>query len=204
LIYVDDGSTDSTAERLNALRGADRPIRVLRHDRRCGKTAALITGVAAARAPWIVTMDGDGQDDANDVPRLLEAAWAGGEPFPLVAGIRTERRDSWSRRFATRFANGLRQALLHDNCPDTACGLKAFRREAFLRLPAFEGMHRFLPALFQTYGYPLVCRPVTNRPRLSGQSKYTNFGRAVVGLSDMLGVIWLQRRTRLPRSVVEE
>jgi dolichol-phosphate mannosyltransferase len=204
LVYVDDGSDDATPERLRGLRDAAHPIRVLRHDRRCGKTAALITGVSAARAPWIVTMDGDGQDNAADVPRLLELAWAAGEPFPLVAGIRTRRRDTWSRRVATRFANGLRQALLHDNCPDTACGLKAFRRDDFLRLPAFEGMHRFLPALFQTYGHPLVCCPVNHRPRLSGQSKYTNFGRAVVGLSDMLGVIWLRRRTRLPRRIVEE
>jgi len=204
LIFVDDGSNDATAERLAALRGTDPAIRVLRHDRRCGKTAALITGVMAARAPWIVTMDGDGQDRAGDVPRLLELGWAGGEPFPLVAGIRTRRSDSWSRRFATKFANGFRQALLHDNCPDTACGLKAFRRDIFLRLPAFEGMHRFLPALFQTYGHPLVCCPVTHRPRLSGKSKYTNFDRAMVGLSDTLGVIWLRRRTRLPRRVVEE
>lgn len=149
-------------------------------------------------------MDGDGQDSAADVPRLLELAWAGAEPFPLIAGIRTRRRNSWSRRLATKFANGLRQSLLHDNCPDTACGLKAFRRDDFLRLPAFEGMHRFLPALFQTYGHPLICCAVTHRPRLAGRSKYTNFGRAVVGLSDMLGVIWLQRRTRLPRRVVEE
>jgi dolichol-phosphate mannosyltransferase len=204
LIYVDDGSDDATAERLRVLRDTDPSIRVLRHDRRCGKTAALITGVLAAGSPWIVTMDGDGQDSAEDVPRLLELAWANGEPFPLVAGIRTRRRDSWSRRFATKFANGLRQALLHDNCPDTACGLKVFRRDTFLRLPAFEGMHRFLPALFQTFGNLLVCCPVTHRPRLAGQSKYTNFGRAVVGLFDTLGVIWLRRRTRLPQRVVEE
>jgi dolichol-phosphate mannosyltransferase len=204
IVYVDDGSDDGTPERLAALRHEHPEIRVLRHDRRCGKTAALITGITAAAAPWIVTMDGDGQDSAEDVPRLLQLAWAGGEPSPLVAGIRTRRRDSWSRRFATRFANGLRQALLHDSCPDTACGLKAFRRDAFLRLPAFEGMHRFLPALFQTYGHPLICCPVTHRPRLAGQSKYTNFGRAAVGLFDMLGVIWLQRRTRLPGRVVEE
>jgi dolichol-phosphate mannosyltransferase len=204
LIYVDDGSDDATLERLRALQVTDHAIRVLRHDRRCGKTAALVTGITAARAPWIVTMDGDGQDSADDIPRLLELAWTGGEPSPLVAGIRTLRRDSWSRRFATKFANGLRQSLLHDNCPDTACGFKAFRRDVFLRLPVFEGMHRFLPALFQTYGHPLVCCPVTHRPRLSGRSKYTNFGRAVVGISDMLGVMWLQRRTRLPRSVIEE
>jgi dolichol-phosphate mannosyltransferase len=203
LIYVDDGSNDATAERLSALRRTEPSIRVLRHDRRCGKTAALITGVRAAGSPWIVTMDGDGQDSAEDVPRLLELAWAGTEPFPLVAGIRTRRRDSLSRRFATKFANGLRQLLLHDNCPDTACGLKVFRRDTFLRLPAFEGMHRFLPALFQTFGNPLVCCPVTHRPRLAGQSKYTNLGRAAVGVFDTLGVIWLRRRTRLPQRVIE-
>jgi dolichol-phosphate mannosyltransferase len=204
LVYVDDGSDDDTAERLRSLRAADRPLRVLRHDRRCGKTAALLTGITAARAPWIVTMDGDGQDSAADALGLFALARASGEPSPLIAGIRTRRRDSWSRRVATRFANGLRQALLHDNCPDTACGLKVFRRDVFLRLPVFEGMHRFLPALFQTYGHPLVCCPVSHRARLAGTSKYTNFGRAMVGLSDTLGVMWLRRRTRLPRRVVEE
>ena len=149
-------------------------------------------------------MDGDGQDDAAEIPRLFQPAWAAGEPSPLIAGIRTTRRDRWSRRLATRLANGLRQKLLRDGCPDTACGLKAFRRDVFLRLPAFEGMHRFLPALFQIFGHPLVCVPVNHRPRLAGQSKYTNFGRAVAGLSDLLGMIWLRRRTRLPGRVVEE
>jgi dolichol-phosphate mannosyltransferase len=193
-----------SGETTRALRWTDRSIRVLRHGRRCGKTAAMITGVTAARAPWIVTMDGDGQDRADDVPHMLELAWAGSGPSPLVAGIRTRRHDSWSRRVATKVANRIRRALLHDDCPDTACGLKAFRRDVFLRLPAFEGMHRFLPALFQTYGHPLVCCPVNHRPRLAGRSKYTNFGRAVVGLPDTLGVIWLQRRTRLPGRVLEE
>jgi len=204
LIYVDDGSNDETPERLRVLRVRHGAIRVLRHDRRCGKSAALITGIGAARAPWIVTMDSDKQDDAAEIPRLLEAAWAAGEPSPLVAGIRTTRRDRRSRRLATKLANGLRQRLLRDDCPDTACGFKAFRRDVFLRLPSFEGMHRFLPALFQTLGHPLVCVPVNHRPRLAGQSKYTNFGRAVVGVADMLGVIWLRRRTRLPGHVVEE
>ena len=204
LIYVDDGSNDKTPERLRVLRVRHGAIRVLRHDRRCGKSAALITGIGAARAPWIVTMDGDGQDDAAEIPRLLEAAWTAGEPSPLVAGIRTIRRDRRSRRLATKLANGLRQKLLRDDCPDTACGFKAFRRDVFLRLPYFEGMHRFLPALFQTLGHPLVCVPVNHRPRLTGRSKYTNLGRAVVGVADMLGVIWLRRRTRLPGRVVEE
>lgn len=204
LIFVDDGSSDATAERLRVLQAREGTIRLLRHDRRCGKSAALFTGIRAARAAWIVTMDGDAQDDAAEIPRLLEPAWAASEPSPLVAGIRTKRRDRWSRRVATRFANGLRQLLLHDNCPDTACGFKAFRRDVFLLLPAFEGMHRFLPALFQAYGHPLICVPVNHRPRLAGTSKYTNFGRAIVGMADLLGMIWLRRRTRLPRRVVEE
>jgi dolichol-phosphate mannosyltransferase len=204
LIYVDDGSTDGTADRVRALRRAGDPIRLLRHDRRCGKTAALITGIAAARFPWIVTMDGDGQDDPAGIPGMLQAAWRAGAPTPLVAGIRARRRDPLPRRLATRVANGLRQALLDDGCPDTACGLKAFERDVFLRLPAFEGMHRFLPALFQTRGHPLICHPVHHRPRLKGQSKYTNFGRAVVGVGDLLGVMWLRRRTHVPSRATEE
>ena len=120
-----------------------------------------------------------------------------------MAGIRVRRHDTLSRRVASRVANGLRQAVLADHCPDTGCGLKAFRRDDFLRLPAFEGMHRFLPALFQAYGHPLLCKTVSHRARLRGQSKYTNFGRALVGIGDMLGVIWLRRRTTVPRKVTE-
>jgi dolichol-phosphate mannosyltransferase len=164
----------------------------------------LVTGIAAARAPWIVTMDGDGQDNPGEIPGMLQAAWRDGDVWPLVAGIRTRRNDPLPRRLATRFANGLRQKLLSDGCPDTACGFKVLRRDVFLRLPAFEGMHRFLPALFQTYGHPLVCYPVAHRPRLKGRSKYTNFGRAMVGIADLCGVIWLRRRSRLPARVVED
>ena len=204
LIYVDDGSSDGTADRLRALRAQGGPIRILRHDRRCGKTAALVTGIAAARAPWIVTMDGDGQDDPGEIPGMLQAAWSDEKSSPLVAGIRTRRNDPLPRRLATRFANGLRQMLLSDGCPDTACGFKVFRRDVFLRLPAFEGMHRFLPALFQTYGHPLVCYPVAHRARLKGRSKYTNFGRAMVGVADLLGVIWLRRRSHVPARVAED
>lgn len=203
VLFVDDGSTDATAERIAAL-AKDRPgLRLLRHDRRCGKTAALRTGIAAARADWIATMDGDGQNDPADIPEMLALGLnAPGAP-PLVAGIRVRRHDTLSRRVATRIANGLRQAVLADGCPDTGCGLKAFRRDDFLRLPAFEGMHRFLPALFQAYGHPLLCKTVAHRARLLGQSKYTNFGRALVGIGDVLGVVWLRRRTTLPHKVTE-
>ena len=206
VIFVDDGSTDATAAEITALMPAHGFLRLLRHDRRCGKTAALRTGIAAARGEWIATMDGDGQNDPADIPAMLALATPGDSHLvagPLVAGIRLRRHDTLSRRIATRVANGFRQAVLADHCPDTGCGLKAFRRDDFLRLPAFEGMHRFLPALFQTYGHPLLCHTVSHRARLGGQSKYTNLGRAIVGLGDMLGVIWLRSRTTLPLKVVE-
>ncbi len=208
VLFVDDGSTDATAERIAALAEAHPGLRLLRHDRRCGKTAALRTGIAAARADWIATMDGDGQNDPADIPEMLALGLAAPNAgptgaAPLVAGIRVRRHDTLSRRIATRFANGLRQAVLADHCPDTGCGLKAFRRDDFLRLPAFEGMHRFLPALFQAYGHPLLCKTVSHRARLRGQSKYTNLGRALVGVGDMLGVIWLRRRTAVPHKVTE-
>ncbi len=209
VVFVDDGSTDATAERIAALAKDHPGLRLLRHDRRCGKTAALRTGIAAARADWIATMDGDGQNDPADIPEMLALGLAAptagtrGAAAPLVAGVRVRRHDTLSRRIATRFANGLRQAVLADGCPDTGCGLKAFRRDDFLRLPAFEGMHRFLPALFQAYGHPLLCKTVSHRARLRGQSKYTNLGRALVGIGDMLGVVWLRRRTTLPHKVTE-
>jgi dolichol-phosphate mannosyltransferase len=149
-------------------------------------------------------MDGDGQNDPADLPRMLELALAAGEPAPLVAGIRTRRDDPLSRRIATRIANRFRRAVLADACPDTGCGMKAFRRQDFLRLPAFEGLHRFLPALFQLYGHPLLCCPVHHRARLAGHSKYTNLGRALVGLADLAGVLWLRARTTLPHAVREE
>jgi dolichol-phosphate mannosyltransferase len=203
VVVVDDGSTDATRGLVTALRQKHPCLRLLRHDRRCGKTAALRTGITAARAPWIATMDGDGQNDPADIVPMLQAAWRAQGTPPLIAGIRLRRNDRLSRRIATRFANGFRQAALSDRCPDTACGLKVFRQQDFLRLPMFEGMHRFLPALFQAYGHPLICQPVTHRQRLSGQSKYTNFGRAVVGIRDLIGVMWLRSRTHLPAKVTE-
>ncbi len=204
IVFVDDGSTDGTADRLAELDTGHARVRTLQLDRRCGKLAALRTGIAAARAEWVATMDGDGQNDPRDIPPMLELGRsAAGPTAPLVAGVRLRRHDTLSRRLATKFANGFRQAVLGDHCPDSGCGLKAFRRADFLALPAFEGMHRFLPALFQAYGHPLVCKAVTHRPRLQGRSKYTNFGRALVGVGDMLGVIWLRSRTHLPGKVSE-
>jgi dolichol-phosphate mannosyltransferase len=201
VVWVDDGSTDDTAAILAGIAAADPRVRLVRHSRRCGKSQAVRTGVVHARAPWIATLDGDGQNEPADLPDMLAKAWAAGTPAPLVAGIRVRRNDPWSRLVATRIANGLRSAVLGDKCPDTGCGVKVFPRETFLLLPCFEGMHRFLPALFHHYGSPLINHPVRHRARLAGTSKYTNLGRAFVGVFDMLGVIWLTRRTKAPGQV---
>ena len=198
IVFVDDGSADATAEVIAHLASVDPRVRLVRHARRCGKSQAVRTGVLAARAPWIATMDGDGQNDPRDVIAMLQAAWSAPGPAPLVAGVRVRRDDPPSRLVATRIANGFRQAVLQDHCPDTGCGLKVFRREDFLLLPVFEGMHRFLPALFARYGHPLINREVGHRARVAGRSKYTNWGRALVGVVDLLGVIWLTRRTQAP------
>ena len=187
---------------LDAMQREGVPMRVLRHDRRSGQSAAIVTGVRAATAPWILTLDGDGQNDPADAPALLARAWE--EDLDLVGGLRLKRQDTWSRRVATRFANGLRQALLKDGCVDTGCGLKVVRREVFLRLPYFSGLHRFLPALVLSYGGRVAFVPVGHRPRQHGQTKYTNWRRALVGIADLRGVMWLRRRTILPTKVTEE
>jgi dolichol-phosphate mannosyltransferase len=198
VVFVDDGSTDATVAALKAL--ADPRIVVVKHLGRCGKSQAVRTGVFAARGRWIGTMDGDGQNDPADVAKMLKLALdAGGSP--IVAGVRRRRNDPVSRLVATRIANGIRQAILNDGCPDTGCGLKLFEREAFLVLPVFEGQHRFLPALFKTYGHPLILHEVNHRARTAGVSKYSNIGRALVGVVDLLGVVWLRARTRAPRGV---
>ncbi len=203
IVWVDDGSSDDTPRRLAAIADKDARVRLVVHDRRCGKSQAVRTGVSAARAPWVATLDGDGQNDAADLPPMLDLARNARSPAPIVAGIRQRRNDPLSRLIATRIANGLRMAVLGDNCPDTGCGVKVFARADFLLLPCFEGMHRFLPALFKRYGHPTLNHPISHRPRTRGQSKYTNWGRALVGVFDLLGVIWLTRRTRAPLSVRE-
>jgi len=199
IIYVDDGSSDDTAAKVKAM--GDPRIRLVRQTR-AAKSQALRTGIQRARADWIATMDGDGQNDPRDIVKMAELAWAHGGS-PLVAGVRRRREDPFSRKVATKIGNGVRQFFLRDGCPDTGCGLKAFEREAFLKLPVFEGMHRFLPALFKTYGHPLVLHDVHHRPRAAGASKYTNWQRGLVGVLDLMGVVWLRGRTKAP-TVVEE
>jgi dolichol-phosphate mannosyltransferase len=202
IVFVDDGSTDATAARLGETMARHAHLRLLRHGARSGKSAALRTGAKAAGSPWIVTMDGDGQNDPRDIPRLLEAAWA--DPaIVLAAGNRRRRDDTIWKRLASRIGNGIRRALLRDECPDTACGLKAIRRDILLELPFFDSMHRFFPALVRQRGHAYVNVPIGDRARRAGQSKYTNWGRAVAGLFDLYGVVWLLRRTTLPAAMTE-
>lgn len=204
IIFVDDGSRDDTVAVLQKLRDEQLPtLRILCHERCCGKSAALRTGITAARGEWVATLDGDGQDDPHEFIEMLRLAQLASGTPPLVVGVRRRRRDGLSRVLATRFANGLRRRLLNDDCPDTGAPMKLFQRDVFLRLPQFEGLHRFLPALLNSYGVPLLCHSVGHRPRLHGQSKYTNLSRAIVGVRDLLGVMWLRNRTRLPKSVRE-
>jgi dolichol-phosphate mannosyltransferase len=199
VIVVDDCSDDATPGEIAALYPRYPNLRGLRHGLRSGQSAGLRTGITAARFPVIATMDGDAQNDPRDIARLVQRLAVPGTPGPSLAnGVRVNRKAAGSKRFASRFANWLRDAVLKDDCPDTGCGIKAYHRDAFLRLPFFTSMHRYLPALFQTYGLEVVYEPVNDRPRQAGQSKYTNLGRALVGIYDLVGVTWLRRRTKVP------
>ncbi len=204
-IVVDDGSTDAMDQRLAAALPARPWLRVLRHRRQSGQSAALLTGVRAARAPWIATLDGDGQNDPADIVKLWAARHETGEDagFGLIAGYRAKRRDSLAKKLSSRIANRVRGALLADHTPDTGCGLKLFERQAFLDLPHFDHVHRFLPALFLRAGRRVVSVPVNHRPRLRGRSHYGVGNRLWVGIVDLLGVMWLKRRSRLPEGVDE-
>ena len=199
IVYVDDGSSDGTLGELQALQRDLPTLVVRRHRASCGQSAAIITGVRAAEGEWIATLDGDGQNDPADIPRLLQHAHADNGVSPvLFAGHRTARRDTRVKRVSSLVANRVRAALLGDATPDTGCGLKLFRRSVFLELPQFDHMHRFLPALFIRAGGRVQSVPVNHRPRLRGQSNYGTFDRLAVGIVDLAGVAWLQRRWRRP------
>ena len=204
-IFVDDGSTDGTAEAVRAARGEGLPgVRLIRHAVRSGQSAAVATGVRAARAPWIATLDGDGQNDPADIPRLFARVRGEGSGKPAcICGWRRNRQDTMLKRISSRVANHVRSRLLGDNTPDTGCGLKVFSREAFLLLPYFDHMHRFLPALFLRGGFAIESIEVNHRPRNRGKSKYGLHNRLWAGIIDLLGVCWLLRRTTLPE-VVED
>lgn len=199
IVYVDDGSTDATLAELQAMQLELPTLTVRRHRASCGQSAAIVTGVKAATGLWIATLDGDGQNDPADIPALLAQAEADDGISPvLFAGHRTTRRDTRIKRISSRVANRVRSTLLGDATPDTGCGLKLFRRAVFLELPHFDHMHRFLPALFIRAGGRVRSVPVNHRPRLRGQSKYGTLDRLAVGIVDLAGVAWLQRRWRRP------
>jgi dolichol-phosphate mannosyltransferase len=203
IVYVDDGSTDATPAELTRA-AATAPLRHFRHQASCGQSAAIITGVRRAHGTWIATIDGDGQNDPADIPRLLARAQAeeGTQPI-LVAGWRVTRKDSWVKRRTSRLANRIRQALLSDATPDTGCGLKVMRRSLWLELPAFDHMHRYLPALVIRQGGRVVSEPVNHRHRTRGVSNYGTLDRLAVAFFDLVGVIWLQKRWRRPKVVGE-
>jgi dolichol-phosphate mannosyltransferase len=196
IIFVDDGSGDGTPAVLQAMKGELPSLRVISHASNLGQSRAIRTGVRAARGEIVVTLDGDGQNDPADIPKLLAEFDRGDASLGLVSGVRAKRQDTVSRRLASRIANGVRQSLLHDGAKDSGCGLKAFRREAFLALPYFDHLHRFLITMMIRESYKVAFVDVNHRPRLHGQSKYTNFHRMLVGIDDLLGVRWLQRRMR--------
>jgi len=198
IIFVDDHSRDGTVAALKALEPELPALRVLKHRKNSGQSRAIRSGILAARGAVIVTLDGDGQNDPADGPQLVDALLAGPADLALVGGERVKRQDSQAKKMASKFGNGVRKRLLHDTANDTGCGLKAFRREAFLRLPYFDHIHRYIPALMLREGYKVDFRPVNHRHRQTGQSKYTNLGRLWASLSDLMGVMWLQSRARNP------
>ncbi len=205
MIFIDDGSTDDTALILKRLKSEFPALRVLRHSFRSGQSAAVATGVRAARAPWIATLDGDGQNDPADIPKLIaERDSANGRGVLLFMGNRkASRKDTAFRKLQSAIANGVRSGLLGDGTPDTGCGIKLFSREQFLELPRFDHMHRFLPALFLRHGARVVSVPVSHRARTRGTSKYGMLNRLWVGIVDIFGVMWLRRRYK-PGLLVRE
>jgi dolichol-phosphate mannosyltransferase len=199
VVYVDDGSTDGTEAELKRLMTQHAWLRRVRHKQSCGQSAAVRTGVAAARAPIVVTLDGDGQNDPAFVPALVRALEAGNPRVGLVAGQRVGRKSSGFKKLQSRIANAVRGAVLRDGTRDTGCGLKAFRRAVFLGLPYFDGLHRFLPALIRREGFDIGYVDVVDRPRAHGVSNYGLWDRLWIGILDLAGVWWLiRRKKRIP------
>ena len=200
IIFVDDKSRDATLSELAALKPELPALRVLAHRANAGQSRAVRTGVIAARAPVVGTLDGDGQNDPADLPRLLARLVRPDAPpdLGMVGGVRAKRQDSWGKRAASRFANGVRRSLLKDGATDSGSGVKVFKREAFLRLPYFDHMHRYMAALMLREGYAVEFLDVNHRSRQAGRSKYTNLGRLAANMTDLFGVMWLRSRARNP------
>jgi glycosyltransferase involved in cell wall biosynthesis len=205
MIFVDDGSRDDTRGELAALKAELPALRIVGHRKNSGQSRAVRTGVIAARAPVVGTLDGDGQNDPADLPKLLAKLNRADAPpaLAMVAGKRTKRQDNWSKRTASRIANNIRKAALKDGADDSGSGVKVFKREAFLRLPYFDHMHRFMAALMLREGYAVEFLEVNHRQRSVGRSKYTNLGRLAANLTDLWGVMWLRSRARLPEGIDE-
>ena len=202
IVCVDDASRDGSLAALERAKDDYPELRVLHHAAQSGQSTAIRNGVKAARGAWIATLDGDGQNDPADIPKLVAQRDTAAPTVKLFAGWRVNRQDSGSKRWASKWANAIRSRLLRDETPDTGCGIKLFEREAFLDLPYFDHMHRYLPALMQRAGWQVVSVPVNHRPRTAGVSKYNNFNRALVGIADLRGVAWLIKRAK--RTEVEE
>lgn len=200
MIFVDDCSRDTTRDELAAAKAELSQLRLIGHRKNAGQSRAVRTGVLAARAPIVGTLDGDGQNDPADLPRLLARMNRHDAPANLgmVGGTRAKRQDSWSKRAASRIANSIRKAALKDGADDSGSGVKVFKREAFLRLPYFDHMHRFMPALMLREGYAVEFLEVNHRHRGAGRSKYTNLGRLAANMTDLFGVMWLRSRARTP------
>ena len=206
IIYVDDGSTDGTLTALKALQKNKPPLRIIRHDRSCGQSEALWSGIQAARSELIVTLDGDGQNNPKDIILLYNAYQANiaKSTKVMVAGQRAKRNDNWIRRISSRVANSIRANFLKDGTRDTGCSLKLFRREDYVSLPYFRHMHRFLPALMMREGVRIIHVDVLHRARHHGASKYGTLDRLFVALADLRGVRWLQKRARLYPVITED
>lgn len=205
MVFIDDCSTDATLKVLQNLIKTHKNLRVLHHNQNAGQSRGVRSGVLAASGTYIATLDGDGQNDPADIPALFDQMTRKDAPknLALVGGRRAKRKDTWAKRIGSKLGNGVRKWLLKDEADDTGCGIKVFCRDAFLRLPYFDHIHRYIPALMLREGYAIEFSDVGHRNRQFGVSKYTNFGRLMVSISDLRGVMWLRKRSRNPGQVDE-
>jgi dolichol-phosphate mannosyltransferase len=203
IIYIDDGSDDNSLEILQSLKQDTIHLRIIHHGTSCGQSAAIRSGVDYAQNGIIVTLDGDGQNVPADIPKLVEKLRHASDNIAMVAGQRRVRNDTASKKYASKIANIIREYILKDGVRDTGCGLKAFRREAYLRLPYFDHMHRYFPALFKRENYDILLCDVEHRHREAGISKYGNWDRFKAGIVDLCGVIWLLKRRKLTKNITE-